>query len=172
MTVIIHETCLLTAVQVNSTVYTCGPLRDYHNPTLAWQWLLTSVYWFTTVQDYSCNLSLQFTNTSFDKLAFDSRQRVERMIRPAPNEYTNHSSTLDFCFRTTVWSLRVRKTKLARSAYMAHYNIVLLTYFTLLTYLHSAMRAENNSFNSIHCVKPLCINMWFETTLVGCNSNG
>jgi len=35
MTVIIYETCLLTAVQVNSTVYTYGPLRDYHNPTLA-----------------------------------------------------------------------------------------------------------------------------------------
>jgi len=73
MTVIIHETCLLTAVQVNSTVYTYGPLRDCHNPTLAWQWLLTTVYWFTTVQGYSCNLSLQFRNPSFDKLAFDSR---------------------------------------------------------------------------------------------------
>jgi len=28
-------------------------------------------------------LSLQFTNTSFDRLAFDSRERVEHMIRPA-----------------------------------------------------------------------------------------
>jgi len=43
----------------------------------------TTIYWFTTVQGYSCNLSLQFRNTSFDKLAFDSRERVERMIRPA-----------------------------------------------------------------------------------------
>ena len=32
---------------------------------------------------YSCNLSLQFRNTSFDKLAFDRRQRVGRIIRPA-----------------------------------------------------------------------------------------
>jgi len=43
--------------------------RDYHNPTLAWQWLLTTVYRFTIVQGY--------------KLAVDSRERVERMIRPA-----------------------------------------------------------------------------------------
>jgi len=32
---------------------------------------------------YSCNLSLQFRNTSFDKLAFDRRERVGRIIRPA-----------------------------------------------------------------------------------------
>jgi len=33
---------------------------------------------------YSCtsNLSLQFRNTSFDKLAFDRRERVGRSIRP------------------------------------------------------------------------------------------
>ena len=30
-----------------------------------------------------CNLSLQFRNTSFDKLAFDRRERVGRIIRPA-----------------------------------------------------------------------------------------
>jgi len=32
---------------------------------------------------YSCNLSLQFRNTSFDKLAFGRRERVGRIIRPA-----------------------------------------------------------------------------------------
>jgi len=32
---------------------------------------------------YNCNLSLQFRNTSFDKLAFDRRERVGRVIRPA-----------------------------------------------------------------------------------------
>ena len=34
---------------------------------------------------HSCtsNLSLQFRNTSFDKLAFDRRERVGRIIRPA-----------------------------------------------------------------------------------------
>jgi len=32
---------------------------------------------------YSCNLSLQFRNTSFDKLTFDRRERVGRIIRPA-----------------------------------------------------------------------------------------
>ena len=32
---------------------------------------------------YSCNLSLQFRNTSFDKLAFDRCERVGRIIRPA-----------------------------------------------------------------------------------------
>jgi len=32
---------------------------------------------------YSCNLSLQFRNTSFDKLAFDKRERVRCIIRPA-----------------------------------------------------------------------------------------
>jgi len=42
MAVIIHETCLLTAVQVNSTVYTYDALRDYITPTLAWQWLLST----------------------------------------------------------------------------------------------------------------------------------
>jgi len=31
---------------------------------------------------YSCNLSLQFRNTHFDKLAFD-RQCIERIIRSA-----------------------------------------------------------------------------------------
>jgi len=31
---------------------------------------------------YSCNFSLQFRNTSFDKLAFDRRERVGRIIRP------------------------------------------------------------------------------------------
>jgi len=35
------------------------------------------------VRDYNCNLSLQFRNASFDKLAFDSRERVGRIIRPA-----------------------------------------------------------------------------------------
>jgi len=34
---------------------------------------------------HSCtsNLALQFRNTSFDKLAFDRRERVGRIIRPA-----------------------------------------------------------------------------------------
>ena len=32
---------------------------------------------------YSCNLSLQFRNTSFDKLAFDRRERFWCIIRPA-----------------------------------------------------------------------------------------
>jgi len=34
---------------------------------------------------HSCtsNLSLQLRNTSFDKLAFDRRERVGRIIRPA-----------------------------------------------------------------------------------------
>jgi len=32
---------------------------------------------------YSCNLSLQFRNTRFDKLAFDRREQVGRIIRPA-----------------------------------------------------------------------------------------
>jgi len=31
---------------------------------------------------YNCNLSLQFRNTSVDKLAFDRRERVGRTIRP------------------------------------------------------------------------------------------
>jgi len=31
---------------------------------------------------YNCNLSLPFRNTSFDKLAFDRRERVGRIIRP------------------------------------------------------------------------------------------
>jgi len=32
---------------------------------------------------YNCNLSLRFRNTSFDKLAFDRRERFGRIIRPA-----------------------------------------------------------------------------------------
>ena len=32
---------------------------------------------------YRCNLSLQFRNTGFDKLAFDRRVSVGRIIRPA-----------------------------------------------------------------------------------------
>jgi len=32
---------------------------------------------------YSCNLSLQFTNTSFDTLAFDRHERIGNIIRPS-----------------------------------------------------------------------------------------
>ena len=75
----------------------CMPIRK---PLMHWQVQVSSVSMvmvlhttthstssratdISLVRDYNCNLSLQFRNTSFDILAFDSRERVRRIIRPA-----------------------------------------------------------------------------------------
>jgi len=65
---------------MKNTVYSGNV--TYHSAYSSWN---TKKHFLSEHYVHSCtsNLSLQFRNTSFDKLAFDRRERVGRIIRPA-----------------------------------------------------------------------------------------
>ena len=65
---------------MKNTVYSGNIGLTYHQAYSSWN---KKTRQNTTSTAVSCNLSLQFRNTSYDKLAFDRCERVGRIIRPA-----------------------------------------------------------------------------------------